>query len=368
MTVRGGYTFMRIVFNLRDQDWQTTKSLGILHVSTRILEGLSQLPGITRIDVLANRSLDSKLASLAASRVCHLHYAGTPAPRGWMRLWWDHAAVVRECDRLAPDWLLLPKGFSPLLRWPACRVSSYVHDNVFGYYRRRGLRPYPRGQAPLFQQMLRRTAARADVTVTNSAATAAEFSRDFAPRHAVVRIGAPVELTARGAAAPADSLLLVPTSTWPHKLTAQAIAWLQRWRQSNRPGQEVHGFGTLPAAAPWPAGEGWIHHGRIDDGALENLAARAAALVYFSDYEGYGLPPVEALAAGRRAIASDLPALRETIPAAALFSNASYESFAGVLTRALATPPVKPLLIETATEVAGRWLQALHRAMDSARR
>lgn len=359
---------MRIVFNLRDQDWQTTKSLGILHVSTRILEGLAALPSIDCIDVLANRSLAAHLAPLQHSERCRLHYAAAPAPRGWQRVLWDHWSVVRACDTLAPGWLLLPKGFSPLLRWPRCRVSAYVHDDIFGFYRRQALSPFPSGQSALFTRMLRRTAARADVIVTNSAFTADEFAAAYAPAQRPVRIGAPLATPAAPPAPPPSAAtvsLLVPTSTWPHKLCPQAIAWVQRWTASTGFRGRIHGFGTLPRGSPWPDSPGWTHHGRIDDAALARLEREAAVLIYFSAYEGYGLPPVEAAAAGRRAIASDLPPLRETLPEAALFDNGSYESFARTLARTLSQPALPPLRAETAAEVAARWAAQL---ADAARR
>ncbi len=66
--------------------------------------------------------------------------------------------------------------------------------------------------------------------------------------------------------------------------------------------------------------------------------------------------------AARTSIASDLPVLRETIPAAALFSNTDFESFDRTLTRALTSPPPAPLLAETALEVAARWLEVLQSA------
>lgn len=353
---------MRIVYNLRDQDWQTTKSLGILHVSTRILVGLAESSDVACIDVLANSSLASRLAPLERTGKCRLHFAGHPAPRGWRRVWWDHWALVRACDRLAPDWLLLPKGFSPLGAWPRAPVSAYVHDNVFGYYQRRGLRPFSAGQAALFARMFRRTATRAKAIVTNSGFTATEFQRDFHPRRAPVRIGAPVEPISAGPHAGPGSSLFFHTSPWPHKLTRQAIAWLQRWTDEHRFTGGVQGVGALPSETPWPANAGWHHHGRVDDDTLTRLENEAAILIYFSDYEGYGLPPVEAAAAGRRAIASDLPPLRETMPGASLFNNADYHSFDQALTSALAAPPRPPLLIERAPEVAARWLAALRRS------
>ncbi len=354
---------MRIVYNLRDQDWLTTKSLGILHVSVRVLAGLAGLPEIERIDVLANRSLTPHLSALNGAARCVFHYLDTPAPRGWARLGWDHWGLVAACNRLAPDWLLLPKGFSPLLRWPVCRVSAYVHDNVFGYYGRRGLRPFPRGQAALFTRMLRRTARRADCVVTNSAFTKHEFDATFRPRRPSERIGAPCpppsphtpkDHAATDRTAPS---LLLPTSAWPHKLSDQAVAWLQRWVDETRFAGTIQGFGARPPT--WPSHARWMHHGRVDDNALARLEDGATALIYFSDYEGYGLPPVEAAANGRRAIASALPALRETLPAEALFDNSDYASFARTLSQTLAAPARGPVGAETAPTVARRWLAVL---------
>ena len=49
----------------------------------------------------------------------------------------------------------------------------------------------------------------------------------------------------------------------------------------------------------------------VDDRLLPRLYASAAAVVYPSWYEGFGLPVLEGLAAGRPVIASDVPAHRE---------------------------------------------------------
>jgi hypothetical protein len=354
-----GRAAKHIVYSLRDQDWATTKSLGVLHVATRVLEGLEAQPEIRRIDVLGNRSFPGRpRADAGKGPSIHPHFQGEPAPRGWARLLWDNWTLVRECDRLAPDWLLLPKGFGPLLAWPRARVSAYVHDNVFGHYRRQRQRPFPRGEAALFEWMLRRTARHADVVVTNSESTAAEFRRDFNPRGRVLRIGAPIGGPSPAGGAGDDSLLL-PTSAWPHKLTVQAIAWLERWSDETGFKGPVHGYGALPANGRWPDRPGWRHHGWISPADLAARQRRAAVLVYFSAYEGYGLPPVEAAAAGLRVAASDLPPLRETLPAACRFDNGSYESFQRVLTNVRAEAPRPPLRVDTAAEVAERWLSAL---------
>jgi glycosyltransferase involved in cell wall biosynthesis len=51
--------------------------------------------------------------------------------------------------------------------------------------------------------------------------------------------------------------------------------------------------------------------GWVGDEELASLYANAAAFVYPSEYEGFGLPMVEAMASGAPVIASDVPSLRE---------------------------------------------------------
>ncbi|HVV75223.1 MAG TPA: glycosyltransferase family 1 protein [Mycobacteriales bacterium] len=51
--------------------------------------------------------------------------------------------------------------------------------------------------------------------------------------------------------------------------------------------------------------------GYVDDSDLRALLAGAAALLYPSHYEGFGLPPIEAWQCGTPAIVSDIPSVRE---------------------------------------------------------
>ena len=59
--------------------------------------------------------------------------------------------------------------------------------------------------------------------------------------------------------------------------------------------------------------------GYIEDGDLPALLTGAAALVFPSLYEGFGLPPLEAMACGTPVISSDAPAMREVLGDAAAF-------------------------------------------------
>jgi len=53
--------------------------------------------------------------------------------------------------------------------------------------------------------------------------------------------------------------------------------------------------------------------GRVRDDELAGLMQHATALCYPSKYEGFGLPPIEAMAVGTPALVSDIPVMRETV-------------------------------------------------------
>jgi len=67
----------------------------------------------------------------------------------------------------------------------------------------------------------------------------------------------------------------------------------------------------------------------LDDDSLRSLYASCRVFVYPSIYEGFGLPPLEAMACGAPVIASRIPALAETTgDAALLFDHSSAKDLA----------------------------------------
>ncbi len=86
-------------------------------------------------------------------------------------------------------------------------------------------------------------------------------------------------------------------------------------------------------------GSGAVALGRVTDAELRALYENALCLVFPSRYEGFGLPPVEAMAAGCPVIASAAGAVREVCGDAALwFDPAAPESLPAALARLLDEP------------------------------
>ena len=98
---------------------------------------------------------------------------------------------------------------------------------------------------------------------------------------------------------------------------------LETWREGNFDGASLavagataHMFRTFQLD-PLPKGVRLL--GRVGDDQLPALYSGAAGFVYGSVYEGFGLPPLEALACGCPVAVSDIPAHREVCGEAACY-------------------------------------------------
>ena len=117
----------------------------------------------------------------------------------------------------------------------------------------------------------------------------------------------------RPADAPRESFLLYPAKPWPHKNHPRlfaAFAELRRERPELRLVLTGGGdYDRLP--------DGVEARGHLARTEVVSLMQRAAALVYPSLYEGFGLPPLEAMACACPVACSDTAALPEVVGDAA---------------------------------------------------
>jgi glycosyltransferase involved in cell wall biosynthesis len=123
-----------------------------------------------------------------------------------------------------------------------------------------------------------------------------------------------------------EPFLLYPANPWPHKNHArlyEAFALVRRERPELR--LVLTGTGHDTAALP----DGVETRGRVSDADLVALYRTAAALVFPSLYEGFGLPPLEAMACGCPVATSNATSLPEVCgDAAAYFDPLSVEDMA----------------------------------------
>lgn len=120
---------------------------------------------------------------------------------------------------------------------------------------------------------------------------------------------------------PPESFLLAVSSQNPNKNFA-AIAEALRLLGSNAPACVIVGQPRSDIFAAGSPNAGNLRFcGYVSDDALKALLDRALCLIYPSFYEGFGLPPLEAMSRGCPVITSATSALPETCGEAALYCD-----------------------------------------------
>jgi glycosyltransferase involved in cell wall biosynthesis len=195
-----------------------------------------------------------------------------------------------------------------------------------------------------YRELVPRSLRRASVVVTDSSTVADQVRTEYDVRAPVLVVPLGVDASWFEAQAPDETLrtrLGLPSSYIVFVGTLEPRKDLRTLLAAHR---------LVPDAPPLvlvgPAGwgeqvdvTGCITPGYLDDTALRSVVAGASALVLPSRDEGFGLPVLEALAAGTPVVASDLAVLREvggTVTAYAEQGGAA--SFAAELERVLADP------------------------------
>ena len=151
----------------------------------------------------------------------------------------------------------------------------------------------------------------------------------------VIHLGLDHELFRPGES-PREPFLLYPANPWPHKnheRLFQAFRRLRRERAELR--LVLTGTGLERLSPP----EGVEIRGRVPREELASLYRRASALVFPSLYEGFGQPPLEAMASGCPVACSTGGSLPEVVgDAARLFDPASAEDIAAAVQEVLDDP------------------------------
>lgn len=229
--------------------------------------------------------------------------------------WWEQTTLRRVVARLAPDVFFAPGYTAPLgLATPTVLV---IHDVSFcahpeWFARREGLR--------------RRWVTRASARRARRILTVSEFSADEIVRylrvprdkivvgkHGVVRPAAPSAEYAR------EPLVLFVGSLFNRRRVPELLAGFARARArsadarlvlvgDNRTEPPIDPLAIARALGVADAVE-WQRY--ISDEALTALYDRAKVFLFLSDYEGFAMTPMEAMAHGVPPVLLDTPVARE---------------------------------------------------------
>ena len=272
-----------------------------------------------------------------------------PGPGGGATAW-EQWALARALFEDRPRALLAPASSAPLLtRTPTVVV---VHDLSFEahpewFSTREGAR----------RRLLARAGVRqARSLVADSAFTAAELERLYGVRAARVRV-VPCGISERFRPAPGElpvgldgELVLSVGSLFNRRHVPELVTAFARV-VAERSAARLVLVGDNRTHPRLDLERLLAEHGvreratlldRVDDPTLAVLYSRAAVTVYLSDYEGFGLPPLEALACGSPVVASKTSALAENLEGrATLLDTHDPAAIAAAILDSLAAPPLR---------------------------
>jgi glycosyltransferase involved in cell wall biosynthesis len=130
-----------------------------------------------------------------------------------------------------------------------------------------------------------------------------------------------------------EAIVLYPARGWPHKNHARLFQAFTALRTTRPQLRLILTGGGLERLEPVPEGVEIL--GEVPASQLASLYRRAACLVYPSLYEGFGIPPLEAMACGCPVAASTAAAIPEVCgDAAVLFDPTDVDAIAAAMLEA----------------------------------
>ncbi len=298
----------------------------------------------------------------------------------------EHVAMPTALFREGVDLVHIPHYVVPALS-PGPVVTT-VHDVIQLFYP-------PAERASLarwyLRVMLRSALRRSRVVITVSRASRRDLINLFAAdpaRLVVVQNGVDATLGVRPSAAEVDSLkefyglqaplVLVVANDKPHKnLDVVLRAYHLAVRRHRVPGQLVFVGGLDPSSrlADRARRLGLTDRvrflGRVPQSHLRALYHVAAVLLHIALYEGFGLPVLEAMAAGLPVVTSNVGAMRELgEDVARLVNPLDVDEVAAALEQVLVDDPLRQRMVEAGRRRAERmtWERMVDATVDTYRR
>lgn len=266
-----------------------------------------------------------------------------PVPEKWRpavrNIFWHQKVLPKWLRENQIDVLHVPSYRRMLFRAP-CRLVSTIHDLAPFHVRKK----YDFARMIYGRVVVKHLARRQDALIPVSTNTARDVQRFFGvpvERQHIILNGIDHSRFHPGDASTARALaerrwrleqpffLYVSRIEHPAKNHTRLIEAFNYFKQTTRSpwqlvlaGSDWHGAEHVHAAARMsPYADDIRFLGFVEDEVLPDLYRAASAMVYPSLFEGFGLPPVEAMACGCPVISSTRGALEEVVDHAAQIVN-----------------------------------------------
>lgn len=303
----------------------------------------------------------------------HVREIVNPFPRLWTHLRWAAALW-----RARPDITFSPAHTLPFL-FPGRAVAT-IHDLGYKHFPH----AHSASQRAYLDLTTRCSAARAEIVLADSRATASDLSRFYGTNAEKIRVVYPGvdgdKLTSSRAETeavrakyqlPARYFAYVGTMQ-PRKNIKRLILAFRRWQEEHA---DTDTALILAGAKGWLFDESWLAGaekvrvtGYIDEADKVGLLAGAIALVFPSLYEGFGFPVLEAMHCGTPVIASSTSSLPELIGDAGLLVDPlNIADIASAMSRCGDDETLRQTLIERGHSQAKRftWDKAAENVMNA---
>lgn len=308
-----------IVVHLADQRRDRTDSHGIINFSLGLVAALpTALAPTWRLVVLANESIASEIDRSEFRPTDLVRSVAAPAIGATPgRMWLDHVRVGRHAAAAAADVVLYPKGFLPARPRPVgARHVVVFHDDIASRRWRDpaiGWRARPR--AGYFHLLARRSLAGADRRLFVSEFSAQQLTGAAGARADDAVVGQGLRAHRRPHVPIADRApqVLVFGSSLAHKRIDPGLAVLIPLLPPEL--RKIVVVGDAPTLPPGLTAQVDIdvRPGARSAAEVADLLATSRLLFFPSDYEGFGLPPIEAHASGTPALYRGNGAAREVL-------------------------------------------------------
>lgn len=265
----------------------------------------------------------------------------TPSIKGPVeRVLTDQWFSTRRAAKAEVNLLHFPKGLIPYRPWRGVPVVATIHDDIPVQYAQG--RWDSQGEAVQHKYVAHQVihaAKYADRVITVS-----DFSRRQLEIHTRGRGRSAPTVISNGCMLPIKPYVpiaqrrgeaLIFGSRFPHKRTAEGIEFFRRFKASVQSPLTLNLIGHLPTEAADMVN---VHEkGPLSSEEVAEAVATCRVLIFNSEYEGFGLPPLEAWAQGTPAIYPAIEPLLETLgPGHGCFAPRDRDSFRLALEQVLA--------------------------------